>query len=404
MRRQREQVGFMRRTLAVASALGLLAGVAGADVTTEQGASIVVFPKVIAAGTRDTIIQIANISNMMVYAHCFYVNAGLLNPDAPFDPIFNPQIWQETDFDIALTRQQPTVWVASTGRRVDPTDSACTKSDFSCYGAGIDPGLVPPVRATTAANFTGELKCIQTDNTFNPMPGNSLKGEATLVNIGPVNNGDVAKYNAIGFFGDPLQVGAVATNGVLCLGGDGTTAPCTYDPNSGGPEYSACPATWIVNHFAEGAEDPIAEDIGAAAGPNLDTVNTELTVVPCSENFETQVPTAVTVKFLVTNEFESTFSGSTTISCWGNTTLANISNAFTRDTLQTDFAQTRFAPSNATASGFLVVAEEFHTVGIHGVTKTASGAVNAHQEGDRPGADPDIITIPFDQTGAGSPQ
>ncbi|HVN84528.1 MAG TPA: hypothetical protein VMW17_06745 [Candidatus Binatia bacterium] len=387
----------MRRTLAVAGALGLLAGVASADVTTEQGASILVWPKVIAAGTRDTIIQIANTSNMMVYAHCFYVNAGLADPSKPFDPIFNPQLWQETDFDIALTRQQPTVWVASTGRKFDPTDSPCTKTNFSCKDAGIDPGLVPQ----TVQNFTGELKCIETDQfgrpgsdaQFNALPGNHLKGEATLVNTGSRNNGDVAKYNAIGIKADPNGVGAVDNDGILCLGGDGTTAPCTYDPGSG-PEYAACPQTWILNHFAEGATDPIAEDTSATSS----RVNTELTIVPCTENFETQVPTPVTIQFSVTNEFETAFSASTTVSCWGNFSLQDISNAFTREALQTDYAQTRMRPAGGNgASGFLIVAEEFHAVAIGGSTKTASGAFNPHQEGDRVG--PDLITIPAGQHG-----
>jgi len=130
------------------------------------------------------------------------------------------------------------------------------------------------------------------------------------------------------------------------------------------------------------------------------TVSTELTVVPCTENFETQVPTAVTIQFSVTNEFETSFSASTTVTCWANTTLEGISNAFTRDALQTDFAQTRMRPAGGpSTSGFLIVAEEFHTVRINGVTKTASAAVNAHQEGDRPG--PDLITIPGGQHGDG---
>jgi hypothetical protein len=389
----------MRRTLAVASAVGLLAGVASADVTTEQGASILFFPKVIAAGTRDTIIQIANTSNMMVYAHCFYVNAGLKDPTQPFDPIFNPQLWQETDFDIALTRQQPTMWVASQGRRVDPNDPLCTKtpSKTDCYGAGIDPGAVPQ----TILDFTGELKCIETDqfgspgsngsSQSNPLPGNHLKGEATLVNTSATaNNGDVSKYNAIGIKGDPAGVGAVSTNGVLCLGGDGSTAPCD---TGGSPAYAACPQTWILNHFAEGAEDSIAKDAGLTGS----SVGTELTVVPCTENFETQTPTPVTIQFSVTNEFETSFSASTTVTCWANLKLEDISNAFTRTALQTDYAQTRMRSTVGGTSGFLIVAEEFHNATIVGVPRTAAGAFNPHQEGSRVG--PDLITLPGGQHG-----
>jgi len=103
-------------------ALGLVAATARADVTTERGASILAFPKVLADGTADTIIQIANVSNSMVYARCFYLNAQLVDPTFP-EGLKNPPLCQETDFTIWLTKQQPTQWRVSTGRVVDPTDS-----------------------------------------------------------------------------------------------------------------------------------------------------------------------------------------------------------------------------------------------------------------------------------------
>src|SRR5882672_8787940 len=49
-------------------------GYARADVNTDQSGSIVIFPKVIADGTRDTIIELTNTSNMSAQAHCFYIN------------------------------------------------------------------------------------------------------------------------------------------------------------------------------------------------------------------------------------------------------------------------------------------------------------------------------------------
>ena len=49
-----------------------------ADTTTEQSSSILIFPKVVFDGSRDTVIQISNTSNSMVHAHCFYVNAAPL--------------------------------------------------------------------------------------------------------------------------------------------------------------------------------------------------------------------------------------------------------------------------------------------------------------------------------------
>ena len=179
---------FLSGLCGVAVALGLLAVSAHADVTTERGASILAFPKVLANGDADTLIQIANTSNSMVHARCFYVNA------AP-NPFTGAPLWQVTDFTIWLTKQQPTHWQVSTGRFVDPTDQCIVNGQIQpwlCANAGIDPGAVPPV----PDNFEGELKCVEVDVSDSPIGGNHLKGEATI-KIGE----DVSKYNAIGIRG-----------------------------------------------------------------------------------------------------------------------------------------------------------------------------------------------------------
>src|SRR5262249_17206289 len=49
------------------------AGRAEAAATSEQGASILFFAKVVADGARDTVIEIANTSNVLVTARCVYV-------------------------------------------------------------------------------------------------------------------------------------------------------------------------------------------------------------------------------------------------------------------------------------------------------------------------------------------
>ena len=51
------------KVLSFALCAAVWGGVAQADVTVEEGVSILIFPKVIADGTRDTVIQITNISN-----------------------------------------------------------------------------------------------------------------------------------------------------------------------------------------------------------------------------------------------------------------------------------------------------------------------------------------------------
>src|SRR5215470_14737888 len=79
--------------------------------TTERPSSVLLFPKVV--NTSDTIIQITNTTNLLVNVHCFYVNGQSFG---------GVPIWQITDFELVLTRQQPTHWSVGNGRAVDPTD------------------------------------------------------------------------------------------------------------------------------------------------------------------------------------------------------------------------------------------------------------------------------------------
>ncbi len=389
----------------------LIAGMAQGQVTTEQSASILVFPKVVSDGTRDTVIQITNTSNSTVHAHCFYVNGALTFPELPAGPS-NPPLWIEVDFDIWLTKQQPTHWVVSQGRLVDATDAPCTNNalpqpegsegqadsdlwpnGLACNGAGLDPGRVPPV----VEYFTGELKCIEVDPSGAPLSGNHLKGEATTTTFNvcdPITDRcvlqpilgcaidsdcdssiqDVAKYNALGVIGNENNDG----DPVLCLGGE----PSEACPN--GAEYDACPQTWIANHWAEGAAPIQDED---------SDISTSWTIVPCTQNFETQAPESVTIFLETWNEFEQAFSSFTTVTCWDEQTLEEINSSVLSysGALGTHFAQSRLRPSSQTRSGFMMVGAE--TWRAFGVASTAD--VNYHVEGARAAAD--LITIPFDQ-------
>ncbi|MEO8452569.1 MAG: hypothetical protein ABI647_22440 [Gemmatimonadota bacterium] len=389
-----------------AALVGLVVGSVHAQVTTEKSSSILVFPKVIADGTRDTIIQITNTSNSMVHAHCFYVNGAPTFADFPPDPITNPPLWIEVDFDIWLTKQQPTHWVVSEGRLVDPTDPGCANGsnnppappNYACNGAGLDPGRVPPV----VQYFTGELKCVEVDDSGAPLSGNHLKGEATTIiadvcdpvadactlSLGACASSDdcddtlfdVAKYNALGVLGNENNDG----DNVLCLGGE----PSDECPN--GAEYDACPQVWIANHFAQGAPDPFF-------GSDDDSgIFTSWTFVPCTEDFESQnsnPPTTVNAVINTYNEFETAFSSSVKFTCWAEFDLDQINPVvYNFSVLGTAFAQSRLRPAAQFPSGFLMVGTESH-VAPDGNVSTAD--VNYHVEGSRPG--PDLITIPPDQ-------
>ncbi len=382
--------------IAVAASLVVLAisVPAGAEVTTERGSSIIIFPKVLS--DRDglqtggfpveTEIQISNVSNSLAFAHCFYVNASPLDPAQPTG-VFNPPQCQEVDFDIMLTKQQPTHWVVGVGRRLDPTDRQCSWRPplYDCDGAGFDPGLIPAV----TPNFTGFLVCVEVDSSGAPLNGNRLKGLATLVtpqatttSAGFMPLGEVSKYNAIGIPG--LNTDTNSNNGDfnLCIGGG------VRDGCPAGAEYAACPDAVILNHFGEGASQPALNNLGA--GPSA--VRTDLTLVPCTQDFENQIPGSVVVQFKVTNEFEELFSASTTVSCWANLRLLDISRIFDTNFLGTRFAQTRLTPGGSGQPGFIGVAEEFQAGRPGGRTNITRAAFNLHGEGDRP--DGESITIP----------
>lgn len=367
-----------------------------AEVSTERGASIVIFPKVmfdsqgiLTGEPIDTVIQISNTSNSLVFAHCYYMNAAPVNPSRPVSPS-NPPRWQEINFDIMLTKQQPTHWVVGGGRPMDPHDPICrgdprtnTVVNRDCVNAGFDPGRVP----LTPDPFIGELRCVEVDSSGAPLNGNHLKGEATLVRPGDgseENLPDASKYNAIGLLGLNTDLNSNNSDFTLCIGGGVSTA-CP-----GGAEYSPCPETILLNHFAEGATNPVVE----AHGHGTSSVFTELTIVPCTQDLELIERPQVTVQFLVTNEFEELFSASTVVDCWGNFRLSQAAaNVFSAAVLGTRFAQTQMK-SPADHIGFLAVAEEIH------VQPRSSGpgqlerrsAFNVHGDGAR--ARGDVIRIP----------
>jgi hypothetical protein len=372
-------MGDVRRTVQFLGALlaaGLLhSAVANADTTIERSGSVLIFPKVVFDDSRDTLIQITNTSNSMVWAHCFYVNAtpqctgqgDCLEGTCRGECV--PQCL-EVNFDLSLTKQQPTSWSAGFGRLTDPMDDVCiidyrnpARSNFDCYGAGLDPGRVPPV----SLPFVGELKCVEVDPSGAPISGNHLKGEATIV----TRDGDASKHNAIAVLGLDSNNG----DNTLCLGGD------VSDSCPSGAEYNACPDTLILNHFSEGADSPL---LGPAS-----TVETEVTLLPCSEDFETQTPARVTVQFAITNEFEEMFSASTTVECWATFLLDDVNLIFDISRLGTRMVQTRMRPAKSSQSGIVGVSEEYHTTVA---PKTTRAAFNLHQEGER--ATSDLIVIP----------
>jgi hypothetical protein len=318
---------------------------ANGEVSSAEPGAILVFPKIIRDVDQDTIIQISNSTGSRVLLHCFYVNG------AP-DPNTGEPLWSVTDFHIRLTRQQPTFWVAGSGLPAVPQDGR--PSD-------LYPGPVPPL----GEGFAGELRCVVVDEGELPQSRNALTGHATLINR---RSGATRKYQAIGIRGLP-----------------GNNRDSTLLFNE--VEYTSCPRVLILNHFYDGAPDPI---FGTP-------INSSLTVVPCSADVERSFPGRSTLLFETFNEFEQRLSGSLIVTCFSDTPLSTIDSRSdpTRSIFHyaiqgTLVGQTRIRPlvdaGVTSGHGILAIAEEFRSDG------TIGAGINLHFIGGNLQAD--VLSIP----------
>ncbi len=390
-----------------------------ADVASDKAAAIVIFPKLLVDTSNglDSLVRLTNTSDHEINIHCFYVNAtpqctipgGSCFPD----PLgcFNtfggttvfgqcdPQ-WQETDFFVRLTAFQPTDWLVSAGavdcRSVQVLgQGVCSNNPLlSCQnnatcGAGnrcvLPPcfpldgslgGRTGPNGQTNAGSnvppspedpFIGELKCIALSESLVPVARNDLKGEVLIGKRGANGFIDVAGYNAIGI---PAIPGKGNSDNTLVLGGastgDDPDDPCRAAGTCA--EYEGCPNFLILNHFFDGAVDPMVQNFctagltcnisGNACVTNADCKNTcnlgnntcvvdstpcqtnadcdalvgrvrvatDLTLIPCTQDLLNQDPSLsrTTAQFLVFNEFEQRFSTSQPVECFKEIRLSNL--------------------------------------------------------------------------------
>lgn len=397
-----------------------------AQVVADQPAAILMFPKILvdtSAGQAervDTLIRISNVSTRPITLHCFYVNTnghclsqtgticdpytiGADNPCDPFDPCVPG--WQETNFVVNITARQPVAWLASQGATL------CDQSanpDVPCFPLGDSrPGFegqdnldsrVPPVPENP---FIGYLKCIAVDRNEVPVDRNDLIGATEIVTSTfqepPADTQlyDVRAYNAIGITAIPERNDGDKTlviGGGGCLGGERADLPCEEDEDCPGgecrvAEYNGCPNVLILDHFFEGASDPVSGDI----------VNTKLTLVPCSEDFERQVPSTATIQFLVFSEFEQRFSTSRTVTCFQEFRLFDIDRSsevrsiFSAAVNGTLTGQTRLrgVVGDDPRSGYtwVAIAEEFRRSEDPNEAPTGSAAFQVHFHGSRPQSD-----------------
>lgn len=326
--------------LVVGLAVLALAGVraeAQLKVSSTDPGSIVVFPKVIADGTRDTIIALTNTSNMMAYVHCEATNgigrcSGSPDPENQIyycnadedcldvtDPAGNPienvgpceRVCQPEDFEFALTIQQPTFWRVSTGRVQDPnlaSGNSCSPvgNSQSCPGFFLSPADNQGAGANVPGQdaFRGEIRCFQVGVDGGLTAGDALKGEAFIEQLGPTGEGAgvLSAYNSINIEGGEEPA-------------DPTTA------NLDGVEYAQCPEALTFDVLAPEQADPIS---GAS-------VDVEFTFVPCTYN--TVNPTWFRIAFDTYDELETAISGGDIRSCWANYTGSLTGGVMDRDSL-----------------------------------------------------------------------
>jgi len=290
---------------------------------TEEGGSILIFPKIVADAATDTVIQILNLAPFQVAAQCVYTGQA---PDTGEAPAGAPVAAARVDsfFTITLQRGLATHWVVSRGRAFDPSSPLCSLTNLDCDGAGFDPGAVPPV----VAGFTGALVCVETSISGQPVSGNHLIGRASLNSR---TGTDVAKYSAVGLYGLDRN----DNNAVLCLGHNQSCANRV--------EYGGCPLTWVVDHSLDGAVDPLG---GAGALHDV-----RLTVFPCSIDWSEPSDGTVTLELTITNELEQQFMATTTITGWADFSLSALSGALTPAGNAGTFVQTQI---RSTAGGGFV--------------------------------------------------
>jgi hypothetical protein len=390
-------------------------GTAKADVTADNAAGLIVWPKLVYdsdAGV-DTVIQLSNTSGDQINVRCFYVNANSHCSNAP-DEVCNVTAdcqqygagglcipgWVETDFSFRLTAHQPIIWRVSDGLPFFPLDGL---NRVGPGGQSNGPeSSIPPVAEDP---FVGELKCVEVGDTEEPVGRNDLKGEATIVTATEALL-DARDYNALGVH---------ASEEADVNNGDNTLVLGDLSNAALGAEYNGCPNILILDHFFDDAL-VFSEPNGVPPG----YVRTHLTVVPCSENFVLQDVALfnTTIQFLVYNEFEQRYSTSRPVRCFKEFELSAIAlgaagdraigdtdpasnnqqrSIFNVNVQGTLTGHTRMRPVDdgevSHGNGLIGIAEEFHRTASDDLsTVRASAAFQLDQDGVRP--DVDIIQMP----------
>jgi len=366
-------------TLLGAAALALTVSSAQAETYSDTGAAVLIWPKIVVNDTTDTLVQISNQASVASMAHCFYVNANsrCTNTGAVCDSssecledgFFGACLpgWIEVNFDVFLTPDQPLAWSASTG--LSGSGTPCP-GGLGAICSGNQGTSVPPVGETP---FIGELKCIQADPVTRlpivcdgtPACRNDLEGGATVTEVDLDIN--PMRYNAVGLRTTSFNNG----DNVLVIGG------------SDGPEYQPCSQVLVFNHFFDGAVDPVS---------GIALAQSELSLVPCTQDFLLQQVPRVTAQFLVYNEFEQRFSTSRLVECLLDSPISQIDTTQpNRSIFSAAVSGTVAGQTRITGVGGGLIGSALLNFEGAGIGRAGSG-YNLNQFADRD--DADFIRIP----------
>ncbi|MDX2167268.1 MAG: hypothetical protein SF182_09400 [Deltaproteobacteria bacterium] len=322
----------MHRILLSLAALALFAASAGAQVSSERGASVLIFPKVVADSSADTVLQVTNLSGVRVGVFCSYVDGT--------------DGWAATSFTLRLEPAQPLSWSAARGREAGDDNS------------------VPPA----PAGMRGELLCVETDTAGAPAGDNRLVGQATVAALA---DADLFSYAAVGLQGSGFNDG----DDVLCVGGD-VSDSCFI-----GPEYDPCPAEWLITHPAAGAGQPQGDG----------TVTPRVAITPCSQNVRDADPATVDIDIAVTNAFGERFTGTQSVTCWADLSLGDVAGGlFDRAGVGSDVVQTSLKPAAGSGGFVLAVEAEYRASG--GAVQARAGLAPLPRGA---GSGADLIVLPM---------
>jgi hypothetical protein len=174
----------------------------------------------------------------------------------------------ESGFDVNLTGNQPISWLASSGAN------------------GNGSRIAPPFFGD------GELKCFVIPQSGDLGSYNALQGRALVSDSTQGLPPQTIGYSAIAF----RRLSPGDFTGEIDL--DGVT-------------YEQCPDRLHFQVLTSPTNMP---------NPPV----SELVLVPCSENIESQLPSGANVQIAVVNEFEQRFSGSTNINCFNRVSFSAV--------------------------------------------------------------------------------